>query len=120
MVETTTTTVDNSSKPVVAVVAPPTQQVTIVPKGTQDASDRRKTWALWILLGGGLVMSLYATYALYLVQSVAHYAFYLGLAAMGNIFMIFSGLAGLLVKRSLNIGKSGIVLEDHDLGDKQS
>lgn len=102
--------------PTVAVVQP---SVTVVPPRTLDASDARKWWAMMFLAGGGLTMTVYAGMVLYFVQAEAKFAFYLGMFAMLNIFVIFSGLMGLLVKRTLNVSRTGIVVEDHDSRDQQ-
>ena len=102
------------TSPVVAAVVAPPQQVTVVPPRTLDASDQRKSWALFFLAGGGLTMTAYAGVVLWLVGDVARYAYYLGMFAMLNIFVIFTGMLGLLVKRTLNISKTGIVVEDHE------
>lgn len=113
MTTTTTETKTDTLAAPVAVVVPP-QQITVVPAKNLDASDLRKTWALLFLAGGGLTMTAYAGVVLWLVGDVARYAYYLGMFAMLNIFIIFTGMLGLLVKRTLNISKTGIVVEDHE------
>lgn len=112
--ETKTETPGVNTPPVVAAVVTAPQQVTVIPPRTLDASDQRKSWALFFLAGGGLAMTLYAGVVLWLVGDTARYAYYLGMAAMLNIFMIFTGMLGLLVKRTLNVSKSGIIVEDHE------
>ena len=102
---TTTVTETQTQEPLAskpAVVVQPPGQVNI-PKSTIDSSDRRRDWALYVLTGGGMAMTLYAAAALYIVQHYAHYAYWLGMAAMANILVLFTGIAGLLVKRTLSI-----------------
>lgn len=123
----TTTTIEtpttgNETPPIIGspvVVNPPAQNVIVVPPRILDASDKRKDWALWIITGGGMSMTLYALWALYLVQSNVKYVYYLGVAAMINIFVLFGAIAGLLVRRTVNISKNGLIMEDHDNNDKQ-
>lgn len=79
------------------------------------ASDRRRTWGLVLLAGGGMAMTGYAAWALWLVRENATYAFYLGLSAMALIGIVLTGFAGLLVKRTIRgevVGNS-IEIEDH-------
>lgn len=76
------------------------------------SAELRRNWALWIITGGGMAMSVYAAVALFLIKEDS-YIFYLALAAMVNIFVLFGGIASLLVKRTLSITKSGVSMQDH-------
>ena len=80
--------------------------------------DKRRNYAVFILLGGGMTMTAFSSVGLFLLQTNALYVFYLSLFAMFNIFIIFTALAGLLVKRSISVSRSGVNLSD--LTDKQS
>jgi hypothetical protein len=87
-------------------------QVTLVPEHVQDRSDTRRDWALIILAGGGMVMTVFAAFVLYLVHGNEKYAFYLGLAAMLQVLLVLTGLMGLLVKRTISISRTGINIGD--------
>lgn len=63
--------------------------------------EGRRAWALVFLAGGGVTMTIYAAYAMYLVRHRAGYVFQLGLAAHLTILIVITGFAGLLVKRSI-------------------
>jgi hypothetical protein len=85
-----------------------------------DASDKRRTWGLILLAGGGMSMTGYASVVLYLVRENADYAFYLGLCAMALIGIVLTGFAGLLVKRTIRANIVGNELEISDMrGDEQ-
>lgn len=82
--------------------------------GSVAKADRRRDWALVILAGGGMTMTLYSIAVLYMSQSEVKYVFYLGVLAMLQIFVVFTGLLGLLVKRNLTISRAGITVSDFD------
>ena len=110
---TTTETATNTAAVAPAVVAVQPASV-VVPSTYLAASDRRKGFALFFLAGGGAMMTIYASIVLYLVQEYPRYAYYLGLFAMLNIFMIFTGLVGMFVKRSINVTRNGVIIEDQN------
>jgi len=83
-------------------------------------SDRRRDWGLLFLAGGGIAMTAYAGAALYLVRAVADLAFWLGMAAMGLIGVVLTGFAGLVVKRTLRIGRDGLEVADIVPGEEHS
>lgn len=120
--ETSEPNVTTAPAAVVTVVPPQPAlpQVVSISKSNLDSVERRKDWALWIITGGGMAMTLYAVWALYLIQHDARHVYYLGIAAMINIFVLFGAIAGLLVRRTVNISKNGLIMEDHDNNDKQS
>lgn len=64
--------------------------------------EGRRAWALIFLVGGGMVMTIYAAIAMYLVRTNASYVLYLGLAAHVIIFVVITAFAGLLVRRTLS------------------
>ena len=82
-----------------------------------DASDKRRTWGLILLAGGGMAMTAYASVVLWLVKENADYAFYLGLCAMGLIGVVLTGLAGLLMKRTIRANILGNEVEISDKGE---
>ena len=81
------------------------------------ASDKRRTWGLILLAGGGMSMTIYASFVLWLVRHDATYAFYLGLSAMALIGVVLTGFAGLLVKRTLKASVAGSSFEASDQSD---
>lgn len=87
---------------------------TIVPAGTIAASDHRKLVATFFLAGGGVVMSIFALVAMWLVAGNERYVYHLGLFAMLNNLMIFTGLVASFAKRTLNVSRNGIVVEDQN------
>jgi hypothetical protein len=76
------------------------------------ASDRRRNWGLALLAGGGMAMTLFAACALWLVRERADYAFWLGLSAMALVGVVLTGFAGLLIKRTIRIGRDGFEVSD--------
>lgn len=101
------------------VTAQPVNAIVVDPK-TVEKGDVRRDWALILLAGGGMAMTLFAVACLYLISANEKYVFYMGLAAMVQIFAIFTGFMGLLVKRSLKISKSEISIVDHDVDNMRS
>lgn len=79
--------------------------------------DARKDWAMFFVSGGGIVMTIFTAICLWLIRDIPGFVFWLGLAAMGQILVIFSGLLGLLVKRSLKISRNEISISDFDNDD---
>lgn len=80
-------------------------------------SDGRRAAAFGAMLGGGVVMTLYAAVVLYLVRTSAAYVFYLGLAAHLAILVVLTGFVGLLVKRSIKGSFGAAAFEATDSGD---
>lgn len=81
--------------------------------------DGRRAMALLFLAGGGIAMTGYAGWSLWMVRTVPQYAFYLGLAAHVSILVVLTGFAGLLVKRMLKANVAGASFEANDQGDGQ-
>lgn len=75
----------------------------------------RRAWAFLALLGGCIVMTIFAAVGVYLVSGNAKYSLYLALAAHAQVFVGLSGLTALLVRRSVKITKSGAEVEDHEV-----
>ena len=80
--------------------------------------DGRRAMALLFLAGGGVAMTAYAGWSLWMVRDVAQYAFYLGLAAHVSILVVLTGFAGLLVKRMLKANVAGASFEANDSGEQ--
>lgn len=81
--------------------------------------DGRRAVALLFLAGGGIAMTAYAGWSLWMVRAVAQYAFWLGLAAHVSILVVLTGFAGLLVKRMLKANVAGASFEANDQGEGQ-
>lgn len=75
------------------------------------SEDGRKGWAMLAALGCSFIMTGYAGAVLWLVRNNPAYAFSLGLAAMGIIVIVITGLMWLLgVRRDTEINlKDGTV-----------
>jgi hypothetical protein len=74
--------------------------------------DGRRAGAFLAVLGGCIVMTLYAAAALTLVRGNATYALYLGLAAHLHVLLGLTGFAALWVKRSFKATRDGIEITD--------
>lgn len=75
-------------------------------------SDRRRDWGLALLAGGGMAMTAYAGYALWLNRENADHAFYLGLAALALVGIVLTGFSALLVKRTFRLNRDGVEYTD--------
>lgn len=64
------------------------------------------------MLGASFIFTAYATVALFLVHTTAHYVFYLALAAHVQLFSILAGFVAQLVKRRVSAGKEGVSIVD--------
>ena len=80
---------------------------------SQRKSDVRRDWALIVVTGGGMAMTAYAAAALWLVRIWPTYVFWLGAGAMATIMLVFTGILGLLVKRSLSLSKTELKIADY-------
>ena len=78
--------------------------------------DGRRAGAFLVVLGGAIVMTLYASAVLFLVAGNARYAFWLGMAAHAHIMVALTAFAALWVKRSIKAGKDGIEISDETEG----
>ncbi len=74
--------------------------------------EGRRAMALILLAGGGMAMTAYAAVSLWLVRHVASYAFWLGLAALALVAIVLTGFAGLLVRRTVKVGRDGLEISD--------
>lgn len=82
-----------------------------------DDPEGRRGWALMLMAGGGVSMTIFAAFALYLVRSVPAYAFYMGLGALALIGIVITGYAGLLIKRTI---KGSVLGNSFEISDEQT
>lgn len=76
--------------------------------------DGRRAWALAFLAGAGMTMTAYAAVALYLLKDRPNAVLTLGLSAHVIIFVVVTGFAALLVKRTLRATVLGNSFEASD------
>jgi len=74
----------------------------------------RRAAAFGALLGGCVIMTIFAAIGVWLVSGNATYSFYLALAAHMQILLGLTGFTALFVKRSIKAGKDGIEISDAD------
>jgi len=72
----------------------------------------RRAAAFTALLGGSIVMTIFAAIGVWLVSGNATYSFYLALAAHAQIMLGLTAFTALFVKRSIKAGKDGIEITD--------
>lgn len=89
-------------------------EVLKVSAASEERSDTRRDWALIVVSAGGMAMTIFAGFSLWLLSGNPGYIFYLGMAAMAQIAIIFTGILGLLVKRRLSLTKSEFKVSDFD------
>jgi hypothetical protein len=78
--------------------------------------EARRGAALLLLAGSGISNTGIAVYALVLVRQHAQYAFYIGLGALLLIAVVQTGIAALLVKRSI---KGSVFGNSFEISDEQ-
>lgn len=75
--------------------------------------EGRRAWALIALVGGCIVFTGFAAVGVYLVRTNAWFAFWLALAAHGQVLVGMTALAFVLgVRRRVKISRDGAELED--------
>lgn len=74
--------------------------------------DGRRAGAFLVVLGGCIVMTLYAAWVLCIVSGNAKYAFWLGLCAHLHVLLGLTAFAALWVKRSIKASREGIEISD--------
>lgn len=79
--------------------------------------EGRRAWALMLMAGGGISMTVFAAFTLYIVRQVPAYAFYMGLAALFLIGIVITGYAGLLIKRTI---KGSVLGSSFEISDEQT
>lgn len=80
--------------------------------------DGRRAWAFAAIMGGCVVMTLFAAMGVYLVRQDTQLAFYLALAAHAQILVGMTALSAQFVKRTIKAGKDGIEISDNAGDDK--
>lgn len=73
-----------------------------------------KAWAVVLLAGAGIAMTVYAGFAMFLVRDDPKLAFYLGVGALLLLGIIITGYAGLIVKRDVDLKALGLQLRISD------
>lgn len=74
----------------------------------------RRAAAFSALLGGCIIMIIFAGIGVWLVSGNVEYTFYLALAAHAQIMIGLTAFTALFVKRSIKAGKDGIEISDAD------
>lgn len=75
--------------------------------------DGRRAWAFAAIMGGCVVMTLFAAVGVYLVRGDTQLSFYLALAAHAQILVGMTAVAAQFVKRTIKAGKDGIEISDN-------
>ena len=80
--------------------------------------DGRRAFAFAAIMGGCVVMTLFAAVGVYLVRGDSQLSFYLALAAHAQILVGMTALSAQFVKRTLKAGKDGIEISDNTIADQ--
>lgn len=80
-----------------------------------ETADGRRAFAFLAIVGGCVTFTLFAAVGVYLVRGDAEKAFYLALAAHGEVLVGMTALSALLVKRTIKASTSGIEISDDAL-----
>lgn len=72
----------------------------------------RRAAAFAAILGGCVVMTLFAAAGVYLVSGNARYSFWLAIAAHVQIIVGLTAFSALFVKRTIKAGKDGVEISD--------
>lgn len=81
-------------------------------------TNERKNFSMWMMFGGAVIFTIYASVVLYLVREDPHLVFWLGIAAHAQVFSLLAGFVAQLVKRRISAGKDGLSIQDEDTGEK--
>lgn len=74
--------------------------------------DGRRATAFLAILGGSIVMTIFAAVGVYIVRKDAGLSFWLALAAHAQIALGLTAFTALFVKRSISAGRDGVKIED--------
>ena len=75
--------------------------------------EGRKAWAFVAIVGGCIVFTVFAAVGVYLVRNSAWFAFWLALAAHGQVLVGMGALAFVLgARRSIKITREGAEIKD--------
>lgn len=76
-------------------------------------TEGRKAWAFAAIVGGCVVFTVFAAVGVYLVRGSAWFAFWLALAAHGQILVGMGALAYVLgARRNIKVSKDSFEIED--------
>ena len=78
-----------------------------------ETPDGRRAAAFAAILGGCVVMTLFAAVGVYLVSGNVQLSFWLAIAAHVQILVGLTGLIALFVKRSFKVGRDGVEISDN-------
>lgn len=76
--------------------------------------EGRRAYAFAAILGGSMMMTIFAWVVLYIVRDSKGLAFWMGMAAMAIIFTCITGLIAMFVKRTVEVSRDGIKVTDGD------
>lgn len=79
--------------------------------------DGRRAYAFAAILGGCVVMTVFAAVGVYLVSGNAGLSFWLALAAHAQILVGLTLLGALFVRRSFKVGRDGVEITDDAVRD---
>lgn len=79
--------------------------------------DGRRAWAFLALLGGSVVMTLFAAAGVYIVRRDAGLSFWLAMAAHVQVLVGMTGFGALLYKRTIKAGRDGVEISDQERDD---
>lgn len=79
--------------------------------------DGRRAWAFAAIMGGCVVMTLFAAVGVYLVRGETQLSFYLALAAHAQILIGMTALSAQFVKRTIKAGRDGVEISDNVIQD---
>jgi hypothetical protein len=74
--------------------------------------DGRRAWAFLALLGGSIVMTVFAAIGVYIVRKDSGLSFWLAMAAHVQIIVGMTGFGALLYKRTIKAGRDGVEISD--------
>jgi zinc transporter ZupT len=77
-------------------------------------ADGRRAWAFAALVGGAMTFTLFAAFGVYQLRNVPNFTFWLALAAHAQVFVVLTGLAALLIKRTVSLTRDGVRIDDKD------
>lgn len=84
-------------------------------RASLESYDGRRAWAFAALLGGCVVMTLFAAVGVYLVRGSVSLSFWLALAAHAQILVGLTMFGALFVRRTIKVGREGIELSDEGI-----
>lgn len=78
-----------------------------------ETPDGRRAAAFAAILGGCVVMTLFAAAGVYLVSGNVALSFWLAIAAHAQILIGMTGLIALFIKRSIRLNRDGVGISDN-------